>query len=68
MEYLEKTWAFIKVGIDFLYAYPIVGYIITAFIVFFFARILSKIAHKIFTRYIEKSSSLLNVDPTGFNF
>lgn len=68
MEYLEKTWAFIKVGIDFLYAYPIVGYIITALIVFFFARILSKIAHKIFTRYIEKSSSLLNVDPTGFNF
>lgn len=68
MEYLEKIWGYLKIGVDFLYAYPIVVYLITAVIIFSIARVASKIAHKVFTNYIEKSSSLLNVDPTGFNF
>jgi len=68
MVYLEKFLGYIKTATDFLYAYPIVGYVITAVIVFSIARFFSKIAHKIFSNYIEKSTSLLNVDPTGFNF
>lgn len=68
MENAQQVWEYIKKAIDFLYAYPVVGYLITAIIIFFIASVLSKIAHKVFTRYIEKSSSLLNVDPTGFNF
>lgn len=68
MEYVEIIWEYLKAAVHFLYTYPIVGYIITAVIVFFIARLVSKIAYKVFNSYIEKSSTLLNVDPTGFNF
>lgn len=53
---------------DVLLASPWIRYLLLTILVFTIASIIARLMHKVFTKYIERSSSLLNVDPTGFNF
>lgn len=54
--------------LGFLQLYPIVWYVLITILMFVLASIVSRITYKVLNRYIIKSSSALNVDPTGFNF
>lgn len=43
-------------------------YLLVTILVFTVSSFIARLTHKVFTKYIERNSSLLNIDPTGFNF